>query len=241
MARPSRRPEPLGEQAPRSSGSRSTCRSSRRRGSPGYASCGSPSAASSDRMRPRPNSSGQGLSDSIQRVCHAGEGIELSPVARELLALRLDHLGLRVRDELLVREHPLAPLDLACAGARSRRLRSRSTSSAPGGRRRRRSAARRPRATATPLRRKIAAASWTASSACRSACVRVVRLRPGRDDQAIVVELRPDLLGHVRHDRMEQRQQPLERGERRPRTAGSPSRGLIASAYQSQKSSKVRR
>ena len=33
-----------------------------------------------------------------------------------------------------------------------------------------------------------------------------------------VVELRPDLLGHVRQHRVEQREQPLERGERRRRS-----------------------
>ena len=50
--------------------------------------------------------------------------IELAPVALELLALRLDHLGRRVRDEALVREHALAR-------AISLRSRSRSASTLP--------------------------------------------------------------------------------------------------------------
>ena len=47
--------------------------------------------------------------------------------------------------------------------------------------------------------------------------VGLVRLGPGRDDQPRLVELRPDLLGHVRHHRVQEREQALERGERRRR------------------------
>ena len=45
----------------------------------------------------------------------------------------------------------------------------------------------------------------------------VQRLRPGRHEQARPArrQVRPNLLRHVRHDRMEQREQPFERGERR--------------------------
>ena len=88
---------------------------------------------------------------------------------RSRLALGLDHLGLRVRDELLVREHPLAALDLAAEAldlgggvsvhlARSgRTTASKSRFSSPAS------------STTTPLRRNIAAASWTGRSASLSA------------------------------------------------------------------------
>ena len=61
------------------------------------------------------------------------------------------------------------------------------------------------------------AASWTRSSAWRSVCETLVRLGPGRDDQPRLArgQVRPDLLAHVGHHRMEQLQEPLERGERR--------------------------
>ena len=44
----------------------------------------------------------------------------------------------------------------------------------------------------------------------------LVGLGPRRDDQPrlAVGQVRPDLLGHVRHHRMEQLEEPLERGER---------------------------
>src|SRR5437763_11171969 len=72
----------------------------------GNRSCGSPSSRSSVRIRsvPKP-SAGHGLSDSTQRVA-------LGKVLRELLALGGHRFGRGVRDELLVREHPLGPLDL---------------------------------------------------------------------------------------------------------------------------------
>src|SRR4029453_11451408 len=41
-----------------------------------------------------------------------GESIELPPVARELLAFRLDDLGRRPLDETVVGEHPLGAPDL---------------------------------------------------------------------------------------------------------------------------------
>src|SRR5436190_14058926 len=61
-------------------------------------------------MRPSPNSAGHGLNDASQRS--AAEGIELTPVAGELAALGLDHLGRRLPDETLVREHALGTCDL---------------------------------------------------------------------------------------------------------------------------------
>src|SRR6185437_15996689 len=77
----------------------------------GKASCGSPSSASSARMRSSPNSSGHGERPATQSV--AGNRIELAPVACELLALRVDDLGRRVLHEPLVGEHLLGPRDLA--------------------------------------------------------------------------------------------------------------------------------
>src|SRR6185503_13569099 len=74
------------------------------------ARCGSPISASNACIRPRPNSSGHGERDSNHS---SGEGIELATVALELLALGLDHLAGRVRDEALVGQHPLRAGDLA--------------------------------------------------------------------------------------------------------------------------------
>ena len=73
-----------------------------------------------------------------------------------------------------------------------------------------------PSSTWTPLRRKICAASCTRSSALASAANRVVGLGPRRHDQPrlAIRELRPDLLRHVRHHRVQEREQTLERGER---------------------------
>src|ERR671934_623577 len=60
-------------------------------------------------MRSRPNSSGQGESDSSHSTC---ERIELTAVAVELLALGGDDVLGRLGDEALVREHALGALDL---------------------------------------------------------------------------------------------------------------------------------
>src|SRR5579884_3001909 len=77
---------------------------------------GLPRRSSSVRMRPRPKPSvGHGESDSSQRTsapASTADGIELPPVALELLPLGLDHLRRRPRDEPLVREHPLGALHL---------------------------------------------------------------------------------------------------------------------------------
>src|SRR5215204_5413259 len=65
-------------------------------------------------MRSSPNSSGQGSSEATHSVAVEGlvaEGIELTTVARELLALRLDDLGRGLRREPLVREHALGAGD----------------------------------------------------------------------------------------------------------------------------------
>ena len=73
----------------------------------------------SSRIRPSPNSSGQGLSASSQATLSAAEGIELAPVARQLLALALDHLGRRVGDEVVVRRASPRSARSPCAAARS--------------------------------------------------------------------------------------------------------------------------
>src|SRR5688572_28424126 len=73
--------------------------------------CGSPRRARSSRIRPRPNSSGQGLRDSSQAMS-AFERIELAPVPLELLPLSGDHVWWRVREEALDREHALRACDL---------------------------------------------------------------------------------------------------------------------------------
>src|SRR5689334_19446553 len=60
------------------------------------------------RSSPKP-STGQGERDATQSVA---DGIELAPVALELLALRVDDRRRRVRHEAIVREHRLGALDL---------------------------------------------------------------------------------------------------------------------------------
>ena len=103
-----------------------------------------------------------------------------------------------------------------CAAARSRPRRCRSTFARSG-----RTTASKIRfsspssSTRTPLRRKIAAASCTRVE--RVEVARVGRRPPPATATTIrrsLVELRPDLLGHVRHHRVQEREQALERGER---------------------------
>src|SRR5258706_816016 len=60
------------------------------------------------RSIPKP-SAGHGLSAATQSVA---ESVKLGLVLRELQAFGLDHVGRRVRDELVVREHLLRALDL---------------------------------------------------------------------------------------------------------------------------------
>src|SRR5882672_11378319 len=79
----------------------------------GNARSGLPSSSSSARMFSSPNSSGHGLRLATQAVfASPAEGIELAPVALELLSLGGHDLGRRIRDKLLVREHLLAATDL---------------------------------------------------------------------------------------------------------------------------------
>ena len=141
--------------------------------------------------------------------------VELAPVALELRALGLDDLGRRVGDEALVREHPLGAGDLLAqplalgldVAARLRRSGSTTASKI-----RCSSPLERDEHAAAPER--SAAASCTRSSASARRRARASGSGHGETISRVVVELRPDLLGHVRHHRMEQREQPLERGER---------------------------
>ncbi len=174
---------------------------------------GLPSRRRRSCIRPRPNSCGQGVSPSS----HSTERIELAPVAGELLAL-----GAR---------RPLA--------ARSRRN-ARSPACPRRGRSPCEDASRSAcdvtvhRDALRPHDRLEDAALLlvqrepdTAPAERRGGGLhelhrdgRVLtgsRLRRARrDDQptSSVRKLRPDLLGHVRHDRVEEREQPLERVER---------------------------
>ena len=113
-----RRAAPRGAASPRSSSSSSLCRSSRRCGWTDRRAAGSPSSSSSARIRSSPNPScGQGLSPSTNSTA---ERIELGPVLRQLVLLGLDDIRRRVLDEALVRQHPLAALDLLARAGRSR-------------------------------------------------------------------------------------------------------------------------
>ena len=209
---PTRSPRRAG--APRSSASSSTSRSCRRRGSTGRPAAGRRAPASSACIRSSPNSSGHGESPATQSV--AGNRIELTSVARELLPLGLDDVGRRLLERSARWRASSRPGRSRRAAARARPRRCRSPFGAPASRRCRRSASRRPRAG----RARRCAGRWrprpgppsSASASDAAAC-----LGPGCDDQAGLAsgQIGPDLLGHVRHRRMEELQQPLERGERR--------------------------
>src|SRR5262249_38104916 len=182
----------------------------------GYASCGSPSEASSPRIRPTPNSSGQGERLSSQATpLSAVECLELTAVALELRALALDDLSRRLLDEALVREHAFRPFDLlpqpfalgldGAVGARTTALRLHDRVEDP---------------LLVPLERDEPAPAAGRPPGGLDAVHRLGRRRvtlahlgPGPEDQSGVVELGPDLLGDVRQDRVEQRQQALERGK----------------------------
>ena len=219
--------------APRSCASRSTCRSCRRRARPRRRAAGRrarraaracargrsrraatarASAASQRDVRSRaqpPSASSSrryrsSFSRSASTTCAGAFATKLLVCehalgARDLLAQPLE-LGLDVAGRLLALR----------AGRRPRRC-GRSSSVASS--------------TCTPLRRKIAGGLLHAVEGGRVGSEPVVRLGPGRDDQprARGRQVRPDLLGHVRHHRVEQREQPLERGERGRRASASPS------------------
>ena len=77
-----------------------------------------------------------------------------------------------------------------------------------------------PSSTWTPLRRKICAASCTRSSAPASSANRASGSGHGEtiSRASRSGQLRPDLLGDVRHHRVQEREQALERGEGRRRS-----------------------
>ena len=147
-----------------------------------------------------------------RHVLRLAEGGELAAVALELVALG----GRRRLAGAFATKRSLASIP----SPRATSLRSRSISAArlPSARARRvapprrRSAARRrsSSSTWTPLRRKMCAASGRASSAPAAAAKRL-RLRPPRRSSRASTrrELRPDLLRHVRHHGVEQREEPL--------------------------------
>ena len=154
----------------------------------------------------------------VRHALYAGRArLELAPVALELRPLAVDHVGRRVRDEPLVREHPFGPRDLlreagplgldvaGCLaplgpddGGEDPALLVRAELDLHP-------------AAAEDLRRLLHAVERAGRVG-----VRGVRLRPRRDDQprAAGRQVRPDLLRDVRHQRVEEREQPLERGER---------------------------
>src|SRR4051812_26362949 len=154
---------------------------------------GFPSRASSSRIRsvPKP-SAGHGLSNSSQLTA---DGIELAPVALELLALGVDDRGRRVRDEALVRELFLRTLDLLAqpfalgvgiaVRLRALRLDDRVEDTALVALERRNDAG-----AAEPLRVLLPPSE-------RARLRLVARLRPRRDDQPRLADRqeRPDLFG----------------------------------------------
>ena len=122
-------------------------------------------------------------------------------------------------DEALVREHPLGtrdllaqPLDLGVARRRSPRARSGRTTAAKMRRSSSRAELDLHAAAPEDLRRLLHAVERDRRRR------RSARPAPGHGDTirraSRAGKLRPDLLGHVRHHGMEQREQPLERGER---------------------------
>src|SRR5581483_6888316 len=164
-----------------------------------YSSCGSPSLCSSERIRsvPKPPA-GHGLSAATQSVA---ERVKLGPVLRELPTLALDHVGRGVRDELVVREHALRPRDflreprplggdvaLPVAGRAHDRVEDAQ------------------RITREPDAHAAAAIDTRAGLGALDRAELVVvrhRLRPRSDDQPRLAprQVRPDLLGDVRHHR----------------------------------------
>ena len=180
----------------------------------GYVSWGSPSSASSARIRSSPNSSGHGESPATQSV--AGDRVELAAVPLELLPLGLDDVGGRVGGEAVVGEHLLGAGDLAAEPLALRLDVAVRASGAPASRPRRRCAARRrPRAG----RARRCAGRSPPPPAPRRARPPRLRRRPRATARRSAAcsragQVRPDLLGDVRHRRVQQLQQPLERGER---------------------------
>src|SRR5579872_2875728 len=174
--------------------------------------CGLSSASRSARIRSRPNSSGHGLRPAIQSVADC---VELTAVARELLALGSDDLDGRVAHEALVREHLLGTLDL-CAQARALGVDVPVRLLALGLDDR----VEDPAALVVELRRQDAAPTEDGRELLhlveRARVRRVAGRRPRRDDEPRLAarQVRPDLLRDVRHRRVQELQQADERRER---------------------------
>ena len=205
----------LGRRAPSSSS-----RSCRRRGSPRTPRSGLPRRPSSSRIRPSPNSSGQGLSDSSQarllsRRAHRARAGS-APASR---ARPRPPRAARSRRSARCRACPRSARP-PCAAARSRRRGCRSAGSCSlrttASKMRRSSSG---SSTTTPLRRAISAASRTRSSAPASSAKRASGSGHGETIRRASRsgQLRPDLLGHVRHHRVEEGEQALERRRARSR------------------------
>ena len=239
-----RREAPRRRAAPRSSASSSTCRSCRRRAPPGSAAAGRRARPSSARIRSSPKpSAGHGLSDGDPVSCGSRQARAGSARASRARPRRRRPARCAVNDSFESISSARA-ISFSSRAISSSSFAPSSASRAPAARPPRRSAARHLRAASSdaaapePLGRLL-----HADERVRVGRVRRVRLRPRRDDQPRRArgQMRPDLLGHVRHHRMQQLEQPLERGEcRRLHVRLAASRGLIDSRYQSQKSSKVR-
>src|SRR5438552_17163450 len=163
-------------------------------------------------MRSRPNSSGHGLSEATQSVAGvatlAADGIELPTVARELVALRLDHVGWSLRDETVVGEHALGPVDLLLEPLDLRgRVAVRLDPLRPD------DGFEDPQLVSGELGADAASTEDSRRILDRIQGARVagkalVRLEPGSNDQPRLAgrEVRPDLLGHVRHHRVQELQ-----------------------------------
>src|SRR5437016_9368726 len=163
---------------------------------------GFPRRASSSRIRSSPKPSvGHGLSELTQRVA-------LCNVLPKLLALTLDGVRICVRHELLVSEHLLRPVDLLL---QPRPLGLDVAATLAGGTDDRfedpqRVAGERDANLATPVnpRRGLREVKRVvvASRRCR------FRPRRHHESRPATRYLRPNLLGHMRHDGMEELEQP---------------------------------
>ena len=237
--------------APRSSASSSTCRSSRRRarrpGPPaGRRARRAARASARGRSRPRATATSASSHATCAHQRLDAEQVELAPVALELRPLAVDDVR-PARSRRSARSRASPPRARSPSpGARARPRRRRPPGAARAGRPRRRSALLvgaeldLHAAAAEDLRRLLDAIERAGASAC-------VGSGSGHGDTisrpSARREVRPDLLGDVRHQRVEQREQALSSAASAvARQSSSPSyrRGLIASAYQSQKSSNVR-
>ena len=178
-----------------------------------------PAARASGRARSRPGATATEIPASQARREHRA----LAGSVRASRAPPARPRGAPSPTKPLVPEHPLGPLDLLLQPLALDLDVAVRPSRARAGRPPRRSAARRRRA----RRARRCAGRSLRPSARRSMSrsrlpSRAVGLGPRRDDQPRRAELRPDLLGDVRHHGMQERDQPLERCERRRARVGIP-------------------